>query len=133
MSEYDFTYYQSEAAKTAVYRESCPDVPSRLMYTVLGLTSETGEVADKLKKLLRDNNGYELLRNFHNSELTQDQQLSLATFRNSLEKELGDCLWYIANIARELNLDLHMVMLGNLNKLQSRQKRNVLKGSGDDR
>lgn len=134
MSENDFTYYQSEAAKTAVYRDNCPTYASQLSYVRDGLVSEVGEVCDKFKKFTRDQNGYDIITEIDAQvPLTKQEQLVWAQFRNSVEKELGDVLWYVAMLAEELDLDLQLVMLGNLNKLVSRQKRGQLHGSGDDR
>ena len=83
---------------------------------VLGLVGETGEVADKIKKVIRDDGG----------KLSEEK-------RRDIEKELGDVLWYLANLATELNLSLDEIALKNLEKLQDRQDRGVLRGSGDNR
>jgi NTP pyrophosphatase (non-canonical NTP hydrolase) len=100
--------YQQEALSFAIYPPY-----HELTYTALGLTSEAGEVADKVKKWLRgDRNTLDVV---------------------GLQKELGDCLWYIAVLAHELNLDLSDVAKGNLEKLRKRGKEGTIKGSGDDR
>ena len=86
------------------------------MEKVLGLTGEAGEVSDKIKKVLRDDSG----------------ELSSAK-KDSIIKELGDVLWYVATIARYLDTDLEDVATQNVEKLQSRLDRNKISGSGDNR
>ena len=83
---------------------------------VLGLAGEAGETADKVKKIIRDRNGK-----------ASDEDV------NAVKKELGDVLWYIANISRYLDISLSDVAQTNLDKLASRQKRNLLHGEGDER
>lgn len=108
----NFNEYQKEARKTAIY----PDIDDNITYPALGLCGEAGEVAEKVKKIIRDNNGAWDYKN-----------------QDDIEKELGDCLWYIANLASEFELSLGDIASVNILKLNSRQKRGVLKGSGDDR
>ena len=103
--------YQRLSRRTAAYpREAW------LAYPALGLAGEAGEVAEHVKKLIRDDAG----------ELSKQRRLALS-------KELGDVLWYVAQLASELELDLDAVAQENLDKLLSRQRRGVLSGSGDDR
>lgn len=103
--------YQRLSRRTAEYpREAW------LAYPTLGLAGEAGEVAEHAKKAIRDDGG----------------SVSDAR-REAMSKELGDVLWYVAQIATELNLDLDEIAQGNLEKLLSRQRRGVLSGSGDDR
>lgn len=83
---------------------------------VLGLTGEAGETADKIKKILRDKDGV----------VTNEDRYAIA-------KELGDVLWYLASIARYLDLDLSDVAKGNISKLEDRYQRNKIHGAGDDR
>lgn len=104
--------YQQCSRDTAVY----PNAGTNLLYPTLGLCGEAGEVAEKIKKMIRDDDGL----------LTEER-------RAALSKELGDVLWYLAQIATEAELDLDAVAGANLEKLSSRQRRNVLQGSGDDR
>lgn len=103
--------YQVMAVSTAIY-------PSEhgLAYTALGLAGEAGECAEKVKKVLRDNNGL----------IDQDR-------RAALKKELGDVLWYLANLAQELGYNLSDIAEENVRKLKSRQQRGVLTGDGDNR
>ncbi|MCF7820246.1 MAG: nucleoside triphosphate pyrophosphohydrolase family protein [Candidatus Pacebacteria bacterium] len=107
-----FSDYQKESQRTALY----PDKGNNYVYPTLGLTGEAGEVADKIKKILRDKEG----------KLSEDDKKEIA-------KELGDVLWYISQLASELNLDLDEIAKGNLEKLLSRLERGVLGGSGDNR
>lgn len=104
--------YQKKAQMTALY----PDAGSNLYYPALGLGGEVGEVLNKVKKVMRD----------HDGKITDE-------FREVLKSELGDVLWYVAALARELNLDLDDIAQANLEKLSSRKERGVLQGSGDDR
>lgn len=103
--------YQNEAMRTAIYPMS-----NALAYTALGLSSEAGEVAGKVKKIIRDNNGV----------LTKET-------RAALIDEYSDCLWYISEGLRVLDCTLEAAAQGNLNKLESRRQRGVLQGSGDAR
>lgn len=108
----DFKDYQSDARKTAIYPSN-----SHVLYPALGLAGETGEVCEKIKKQIRDNDG----------RLEDDK------FLNEVSKELGDVLWYVSNLASDLKLSLDEIASQNLNKLDSRKTRGKLKGSGDDR
>ncbi len=101
--------YQMKARKTAIYNKDY-----KIIYPTLGLTGEAGEVAEKVKKHLRDSTDIEELK----------KQIIL---------ELGDVLWYIANLAADLNLSLETIAIENLIKLNSRKQRNKLHGSGDNR
>jgi len=103
--------YQLRSRRTAMYPRE-----AGLSYPTLGLAGEAGEVAEQIKKSIRDDGG----------ELTPERRAKLA-------KELGDVLWYLAQLATELDLDLDDVARANLEKLRSRQLRGVLSGSGDDR
>ena len=108
----DLQTYQRRSRATARY----PDVGSNPIYPTLGLCGEAGEVADKVKKVIRDHDGL----------FTDDT-------RAALELELGDVLWYVAQLATELGLDLEAVAEANLVKLASRSARNVIAGEGDHR
>ncbi|MEB3334294.1 MAG: nucleoside triphosphate pyrophosphohydrolase family protein [Cyanobacteriota bacterium] len=108
----DLQAYQAQTAATARY----PEVGANPIYPTLGLCGEAGEVADKVKKVLRDHGG-------HFSD----------ALRADLALELGDVLWYLARLASELELDLGAIAEANLAKLASRAERNVIAGSGDRR
>lgn len=104
--------YQTAALKTARGKQERDE----LFHLVLGLMGETGEVAEKFKKLVRDKG-------------SDVKQLDL----NDMKKELGDVLWYLAVLAEFLGLSLEDIARDNLTKLADRQKRNALHGSGDNR
>ena len=104
--------YQDAARKTAAY----PDVGSNPIYPTLGLTGEAGEVADKVKKVIRDRGG-----------------VFDADTREAIKLELGDVLWYVAQLASELGYELNEVADANLQKLSSRAARGRIGGSGDHR
>jgi NTP pyrophosphatase (non-canonical NTP hydrolase) len=87
-----------------------------VIYPTLGLTNEAGEVAGKIKKVFRDKDG-----------VIGDAD------REALKAELGDVLWYLAQIATELDLSLDEIAQHNLDKLMSRQSRGVIGGDGDVR
>ena len=104
--------YQDEAMKFASY----PDVGKNIVYVTLGLVGESGETAEKVKKVIRDQGGIMLP---HNKE--------------AIIREISDCLWYLAALSAELGTDLETVAKINLEKLQSRKDRGVIGGSGDNR
>ena len=104
--------YQAKALETAIY----PNIGKNIIYPALGLCSESGEVAGKVKKMLRDDGG----------ELSEVK-------RQELIEELSDCMWYLAVIASELGVTLEEVAQRNVDKLLSRKERGVLGGSGDNR
>lgn len=110
----DLKAYENNAVRTAVY----PDKGTMmgLVYCILGLSGESGEVAEKLKKLIRD----------QGSEMTPE-------FKEAVAKELGDVLWYVTNAAVELGLSLEYVAQKNNEKLLARLEAGTLKGNGDDR
>lgn len=101
--------YQQKALETAVY-------PLPIIYPSLGLNGEAGEVADKVKKILRDNN----------SDFTSEKRREIAL-------ELGDCQWYIATLANDIGYTLQEIADMNYEKLCSRKRRGVIGGSGDER
>ena len=104
--------YQTRSRATAVY----PDAGDNLTYPALGLCGEAGECAEKVKKAIRDDGG----------ELTGERRAALAA-------ELGDVLWYMAQLATEAGLELDAIAEDNIAKLLSRKERGVLQGSGDTR
>lgn len=103
--------YQEKATKTAIYGTG-----AAINYPVLGLVGEAGEIANKYKKVLRDDAGI----------LQPDK-------RQALQDELGDVLWYVAALARDLGTTLEEVARKNIEKLEDRQKRGKIGGSGDNR
>ena len=108
----DINAYQAAARRTAAY----PNVGANPVYPTLGLSGEVGEVADKVKKVLRDRGG-----------VFDDPT------REAIKLELGDVLWYVAQLASELGYDLEEVATANLDKLASRAARGRIGGSGDHR
>jgi NTP pyrophosphatase (non-canonical NTP hydrolase) len=108
----DLNEYQRGALRTAAPR----DKRNELLHLVLGLVGESGEVAEKFKKWVRDADS---------DEARID--------RADVAKELGDVLWYLAVLADHLDLSLDDIAAGNLAKLASRQRRGVLGGAGDNR
>ena len=107
-----FEEYQQQAYRTALY----PNKDNNFIYPTLGLASEAGEVAGKIKKVIRDKGG-----------IIDD------TTREDIKKELGDVLWYVSQIASELGLDLSEIVDKNIHKINSRVERGVLQGEGDNR
>ena len=127
MHELSLNDYQTMARTLAMYREKVRVLVETgdkedlidllcLCYSVLGLAGEAGELANKLKKVIRDKNG-----------------IMSAEAREDFSRELGDTLWYQADVASNLGIGLTSVGQGNLIKLQSRAERGVLGGSGDNR
>ncbi len=108
----NFREYQKKSRETAVYQ----NLGKNYIYPLLGLAGETGEVVEKFKKLLRNNDG------------VIDKE-----FIESIKKELGDVLWYISQLSTELDIELDDIAETNIKKLKSRMERNVIKSSGDDR
>ena len=101
--------YQQLALETAIY-------PNPIIYPTLGLTGEAGEVSDKVKKVLRDND----------SVFTDEKKLEIA-------KEIGDVLWYCATLSHDIGFKLSDIGKMNYDKLHSRKLRGKLHGSGDNR
>ena len=108
----DFNDYQTKSRKTAGY----PAIGHPVIYPVLGLANEAGEVAGKIKKVFRDKDG----------------QINPET-REALASELGDVLWYLAQVCTELDISLDQVAESNLAKLLDRQARGRIQGDGDNR
>lgn len=111
--------YQEAALATAVYPEQF-----RVIYPALGMNGEAGEVADKVKKIIRDT--VFSVDDYGAIVLSHDNRIELA-------KEIGDVLWYCAILANDLGMKLDDVAQMNINKLKSRQERGKLSGSGDNR
>lgn len=105
--------YQEKAAKTALFSG---DEFMDLLHWTLGVGGEAGEITEKIKKIVRDKHGK-----------ISDQD------REDLAKEVGDVLWYLATLAKHLGYSFDDIARKNLDKLESRQKRGKLRGSGDNR
>ena len=108
----DFADYQEKSRKTATY----PSIGHAIIYPTLGLTNEAGEVAGKVKKIFRDKEG-----------------VIAEADRQALKAELGDVLWYLAQVCTELDLTLEEVAEHNIAKLYDRLERGKIKGDGDYR
>lgn len=107
-----FDEYQKKSRRTALY----PRAGENYIYPTLGLAGEAGEVANKIKKIERD----------HGGVLNRDT-------KETVESELGDVLWYVAQLATELGIPLEQVAEKNLEKLAARLERGRISGSGDQR
>lgn len=108
----NFSEYQTKSRATAQY----PTIGHPVIYPVLGLANEAGEVAGKIKKVFRDKGG----------------EISAET-REALQSELGDVLWYLSQVCTELEISLDDVAESNLAKLLNRQQRGKIRGDGDNR
>ena len=107
----DLDMYQKVAKTTAIYpREQA------IIYPTLGLTGEAGEVANKVKKIIRDG-----------TNKNDDRMVS------EIKSEIGDCLWYIAVLADDIGCKLSDIANTNLIKLENRKKKGTIHGSGDKR
>lgn len=112
MTDGHFEHYQKESRRT--WQLVHTDHP--IVYPTLGLVNEAGELAGKVKKIFRDKDGV----------ISEED-------RQALKGELGDVLWYLAQICTELDLSLADVADANLEKLFSRLERGVIGGEGDQR
>ena len=107
----DLDMYQKVALTTAIYpREQA------IIYPTLGLTGEAGEVANKVKKIIRDGSD------------SKDEKLV-----SEIKSEIGDCLWYIAVLADDFNIKLSDIASANIEKLATRKSKGTIHGSGDNR
>ena len=111
-----FNDYQTETRTTAHY----PGVGNNFIFPTLGLVGEAGEVAEKIKKLIRD-------------KAVDTPDGIGETDRLEITKELGDVLWYLSQLATEIGVSLETVAETNLVKIQSRQDRGQISGEGDNR
>lgn len=107
-----FNEYQDKSRSTAIF----PDQENRFIYTTLGMMGEAGEVSEKVKKIWRDK-----------GKIISNED------REEIKKELGDVLWYMSQLAAELDIPFDDVAKTNIEKLQSRLKRGALHGNGDNR
>jgi len=108
--------YSKQAITTLLGDHAITDMDATLLSQVFGLVGESGEVAEKFKKLIRDKQG----------KLSDED-------KQEILKELGDILWYINTVANLLGSNLEEVAQKNLDKVLSRKERGVTKGSGDNR
>ncbi len=107
-----FKDYEKRASKTAQY----PSIGKRYVYPALGLANESGEVLGKIKKIFRD----------HDGKLSKE-------YKQAIKDELGDVLWYLAMLSKDLGLELEDIAQANIKKLSSRAKRGKINGDGDKR
>ncbi len=108
--------YSAKAITTLVGAHNYGDIDAQMMAQVLGLCGESGEIAEKFKRLVRDKNGV---------VSSEDKE--------EIIKELGDVLWYVNAVAHLLGSSLEEVAQLNNEKLASRQARDQLRGEGDNR
>jgi len=108
----NFREYEKQSRKTAIY-----PMEYKVVYPMIGLSGEVGEVAEKIKKQIRDKKS-----DFKDKE-----------FKKKVSHEISDVLWYIANLAYDLEIDLQDCAEYSIKKLESRMKRNKLRGNGDER
>lgn len=106
-----FSDYSNKAYKDFIFTEE-----NAMTVFTLGLCGESGEVAEKFQKVIRDQRG----------EITDE-------FKQTIKKELGDVLWYMNAIAKQLDIPLEDIAKANLDKIESRATRGTLRGSGDNR
>ena len=104
-----FNEYQEFTSTTRVYKD-------KIIYPALGLTGEAGEVAEKIKKLLRD----------HDGNITEAYAAEVA-------KEIGDVVWYCAALAADIGYSLGDIAQMNVDKLTKRKEENKIHGNGDNR
>lgn len=103
--------YQKAALSTAIYPNDY-----NISYLALAICGEAGELADKVKKVIRDKNGQ-----FYIADLS------------AIALELGDILWYVANLAKVLGYDLSDIAQMNIEKINGRVERGTIHGTGDNR
>lgn len=112
----DFNEYQKLATKTSLLHEDKNNPHYALMYFCLGLAGETGEVIEKVKKVIRN----------HHGEMPEDK-------RDLIKHEIGDVLWYLSQTARMCDILLDDAASANIEKLRDRADRGVIKSEGDAR
>lgn len=108
----DIDYYTRQIRKFAIYPSASTGTLQELMYLGLGL-GEAGEIQGKIKKLYRDGDSIDS--------------------RKALQKEIGDCFWYLCRMSDALGIEPGQILMENYNKLEDRMDRGVLGGNGDDR
>ena len=110
----DFNEYQKLSSRTATFEGKVGEY--KLMYLCLGLAGESGEVIEKIKHVIRDQEGV----------MTPEK-------REGIKKELGDVLWYLSQLARTCDLPFDEVARANIEKLADRHARGVIRSEGDSR
>lgn len=110
----DFDEYEKLATRTATFGGKQHE--HQLMYITLGIAGESGEIAEKIKKIVRNDNG-----------IVSDEN------RESLKREIGDVLWYLSQLSRVLGFHFSEAAKANIDKLADRAARNVIKSTGDHR
>ncbi len=110
----EFNEYQQLASRTALFNK--PDKDYILMILCLGIAGESGEILEKVKHLMRDDKG----------EITPER-------RESIKKEIGDVLWYLSQLAKELDISFDEIAKANIEKTHSRLERGMLNSEGDNR
>jgi NTP pyrophosphatase (non-canonical NTP hydrolase) len=110
----EFNEYEKLASRTATFEGKVGEY--KLMYLCLGLAGETGEVIEKIKKVIRNEEG-----------VISDER------REAIKQELGDVLWYLAQLARVCDVSFDDVATSNIEKLADRHKRGVIRSEGDSR
>jgi NTP pyrophosphatase (non-canonical NTP hydrolase) len=116
MSFSDFDEYQRKAEETAIYSKLYPGIKPIYLYLIMGVIGEAVEVSERLETIIRESDGI---------IASQDKR--------GLEKEIGDVLWFLAMLCKELDIKFSDVADANLEKLKDRKKRNMICGSGDNR
>ena len=110
----DFNEYEEKASDTAIFNDR--SLEYKLMFLGLGVTGEAGEIAEKIKKIMRNDNG-----------IVSDEK------REGIKKEIGDVLWYLSQLSRTLGFSFEEAAQGNIAKIMDRKVRDAIKSEGDDR
>lgn len=118
----NFDDYQAFTLTTAKYQDACGTRSERIVYCLMGLVGETGEIAEKMKKVWRKDGPAGL------AQMTGDSD-----FCRLMKKELGDVMWYLARLSDEMGMSLDDVAQTNVDKLSDRKDRGVLHAEGDER
>lgn len=113
--------YQRFTRETATYPGVGTSSPEAIVYCALGITGEAGEIAEKVKKVIRAGGGFDAL------DTNRDH------YEADLVKEIGDVCWYLARLSDELGYSFEQIFQLNADKLRSRKERGVIDGSGDNR
>lgn len=112
----EFNEYQKRTAETDLGTSAQDHLSPGWIYYALGISGESGELMEKIKKLFRDKKG-----------IIDDE------FKDAVIKEMGDVLWYMARLAYNFDIEFNIIPETNLEKLKSRKVRNKIHGEGDER